>query len=877
MDGSPSGSGSRGGGASAGAGPVTDAWEVPPCPAAFPSPPLQAHSARAVGTRSEAVVRIRRVEYDAAMNRSKACLLALGAWLAQAGCGDDAAPPPPQITTTVEGGLVLTVTTDPLALTITRDGQVVAESAAFVEVGVVDDVQERKYYDPAAPQAEIRWRVAQRATAWDAAASRLTLALDGAGGGSAALVVSGGTLTLETAGVPGAVLARLVLPLAAGEELYGFGLTLDSAASRGVVREMQFRVDFDSESTLNELHVPVPLAIYPGRDLGFFAEERRVGAFDVGAAREGAVLVTFATPSLELHVLAGTAFEVLDRYTTMTGRPIVPPEWAFAPFQWRNEHRDQAEVLEDAQAIRDHDIPGSTVWVDNPWQTGYNTFEFEPARFPDPQGMVDQLAALGFRSMVWSTPYVNPDGATDADYEEARDLGYFVTDDLGRAFNWPWQDGPGALVDFTKPEAMAWYRQRIARATDLGIRGFKLDFGEDLVPEVGGNTSPMQLAAGGPDTLHGYYAFYYHTAYLGQLPPGDGFLLVRAGTWGTQTVATAIWPGDLDNDFSRHDPVNVGGLPAGIAAGLSLSASGFPFYGSDIGGFRNGVSTTEALIRWAEYAALGTIMQLGGGGGQGTSHNPWDTTLYGPEALPIYRTYARLHTDLFPYLYTYAKRAGETGVPVTRPPGMIYPGHPYEDAFLCGDALFVAPVVEEGATTRTVTLPPGEWVDWWTGARVAGGAALTVPAPLDTLPLWRKVGEIVVLLATEVDTFVAATAPGIVSLTDPDAARGVRVLVTPGEGESTFALYDGSSVRVVGEAAAVGVEAAAGTRHRDFRFEVDWPSSTVDPATADVPVAADEAALDACGAPGCWWWDAATRRVLVRLVDVGAGASARVE
>jgi alpha-glucosidase (family GH31 glycosyl hydrolase) len=773
-------------------------------------------------------------------------------------CGgdDDAPPPPAELSATLADGATLTVLSDPLTLRVTRDGQTVLEIAQFVEVGVQDgEIDPDVYVDPAAPANDITFHAPARAVTGDAAARRLVL-----DDGATLTVGADGTLTLDTSGVANAVLARVVLPLAPDEALYGFGMVPDSPATRGVLREMQFRVDTGKESSINELHVPVPLAIAPARGLGVFAAERRVGAFDVGRERAERTLVTFATSTLELHVYGGDAFAILDQYTAASGRPLVPPEWAFLPMQWRNEVSSGQVVLDDAARLRAEDIPGATVWIDNPWQTGYNSFEFLPDRFPDPQGLVDALEAQGFKCLLWSTPYLSPTG-TAADFEEARAMGLLVRGPDDRPFLWPWQDGPGALVDFTAPGAIAWWGERVHKVTDLGFAGFKLDFGEDLVPDLAQVKNPVRLHAGTPETLHNLYARFYHEAYLEALPPGDGFLLTRAGTWGEQDVNTCIWPGDLDNDFSRASADNVGGLPAAISNGLSLSASGYPFYGSDIGGFRNGAPTTEALVRWAQYAALGTVMQLGGGG---DSHNPWDTTLYGPEALPIYRQYARLHTDLFPYIYSLAVQAGATGRPVTYPVGLVVPGFAYEDAFMLGDALFVAPVVEAGATTRTVTLPPGEWIDWWTGERAQGGGApVTVPAPLDRLPLWRKVGEIVVLLVTPIDTTLPVTAPGVSSLADP-ASTAVRVLAAPGTAPASFALYDGGRVDV-GPGA---VTARAGARHRDFHVEIDVDAAV---SVSGLPEVAD---VTACAAPGCWALDPMLGVLHVRLVLAAEGDEA---
>jgi alpha-D-xyloside xylohydrolase len=778
-------------------------------------------------------------------------------------CGGDAGPAPPDLTATV-ADTTLVLGADPLTLRIERGGDVVLEAAAFVEIGVADPIDENHYYDPAAPDDAVEWRIPRRATTVDdgvwtlEGGARLSLAADGA-------------MTVDAGAVDGAVLTRFVLPLADGEDVHGLGALLDGPGSRGKVREMQLRVDQTSPSSLNEVHVPVPLALYPARALGFFAENTRPGAFDVGAARADRMLVTFATPSLALVPFAGAPFEMLDAYTARTGRPRVPPLWAFAPFQWRNDSVDGAEVLADARDLRAHDIPGSCIWIDNPWQTGYNTFVFESERFPGAGAMGEELRALGFHLMVWSTPYVNVAEPTAADHAEAAALGYLVRDYAGRPLDFPWQDGPGALVDFSAPGATDWWRERIARVVDdTGVRGFKLDFGEDLVPDLGGTRLRLELAGGTNEDLHAHYAGLYHEAYLGALPEGDGFLLTRAGAWGTQTQTTCIWPGDLDNDFSRHDEATVGGLPAAISVMLSLSASGFPFYGSDIGGFRGGVPTGESLIRWAEYAALGTVMQLGGGGGRGTSHNPWDEAAYGPEALPIYRRYARLHTDLFPTLYSLALEAGRSGRPVTFAPGLLDAAHPYEDAFLVGDALFVAPVVEPGATERTVTLPPGDWIDWWTGETASG--RVTVPAPLDTLPLWRKVGQIVVLLASPIDTFLPSTDSAVVSWADLENRRRVRVLVAP-SAQSRFALWDGGTLQVEDAGASVSLSASPGSTHDDFRFELDW--SGAPPGSATVPSATDVAALDACAAPGCWTYDAASSTAYVRLTGATTATLSR--
>lgn len=793
-----------------------------------------------------------------------------------AACGGGATPPPDQLS-----AADLVVETDPLTLRLTTPrGDFVVPS--FVEVGTVNFFDEGRYYDPRdLPADAINWQAATRATGYDADADAVVL------DNGARLQVTAGpidgvaTLVVDASAVDKAVMLRVVLPYDPGEPVFGFGESFAAADASGGVREMQFRVDTESESSLNEAHVPVPLSLWPSRGAGAFVEDLRPGAFDVAAARDDAVLATYTLPARgALHVHLFTAddpLELLRVYARLTATPALPPRWAFAPQQWRNEHESSQEVRDDADRMRAEAIPGSVMWIDNPWQTAYNDFTFDETRFDGAQALIDELTAKGYKVLVWSTPYVNNTGPTADDFSEARANGYLVTDDVGRPFIFPWQDGPGALMDFTADGAKAWWRERIARVTDMGIDGFKLDFGEDVVPELGNRIAPLHLAAGDASIMHDAYTEHYHDTYLGALPEGDGFLITRAGYWGEQKTNTCIWPGDLDNDFSLHGvdnglgKINVGGLPAAVAAMLSLSASGYPFFGSDIGGFRNGVPTTEVLIRWTQYAALGTVMQLGGGG---ASHNPWDDTLFDPPALDVYRTYARLHMDLVPYLYSLAREAAADGTPVTRPTRLVHYDAASDDAtFFLGDAIFVAPVITAGATTRAVVLPPGEWVDWWTGARATGDGQTSIDAaaPLETLPLWRRLDAMVPMYARAADTLVEATAAGVTSYADPAFGRELRLLWSASGAATERTLFDGASAAASTDGGAYQIVATAGQEFDVMTFDIDLADlpggagvSMVSRDGVTLPSVVDLAEVETCALPGCYWHDLAGARVVVR-------------
>jgi alpha-D-xyloside xylohydrolase len=802
------------------------------------------------------------------------CALAL-----VAACGgDDPIPVPPEVT----AGPV-TITTDPFAITVAGAGL-----TGHVAIGTVAFHDASTWYDPRDLE-RAEWTRPTRATAVDGdwlvleGGARVRLTADA--------VADSASIELDASAIDRAALVQLVFDRAPGEPIYGFGESFGGADASGEVREAQFRIDTEFESSLNEAHVPVPLALWPRRGGGLFVEDRRSGAFDVGARAAAEVSATFNLPErgpYRVHVF--TAAEPLDltrKYVALTTRPAVPPRWAFAPMQWRNVHDNRDQVLADAQAMRSLGIPDTTIWIDNPWQTAYNTFVFDENRFVDPPGLIAELTAMGYKVLVWSTPYLHQAGPTADDHAEAAAMRYLVTDLDGRPFPFPWEGGVSGLIDFTRPGAIEYWQERIARVTSIGIDGFKLDYGEDVVPELGGNLAPLLLAAGDAQTVGSSYQRGYHDAYLGALPPGDGFVLTRAGGWGEQDRNTAIWPGDLDNDLSHHGgndgeggDRNVGGLPAAIAGGTSLAVSGYPFYGSDIGGYRGGVPDTEVLIRWSQYAALGTIMQLGGAG---ANHNPWDTMLYQPPALAVYQEYARLHMDLNPYLWTLALAAGADGTPTTPPARFVYDCACDDAMFLLGDAILVAPVIEAGATTREVVLPPGAWRDWWSGELVTGdgATAITVPAPLTRMPIWQRDESIVPMFARPADTLVPATTPGVTSYADPAFGRELRLRIAPSsvvDAMAERALHDGGEATVIGRTATdtMLLSYAPGTEYDLVTFDVLSPTLAIASlalvGATPLASATDEAGLLACPSPGCFLSEPGRLRVRLHTRDAPAAS-----
>lgn len=637
------------------------------------------------------------------------------------------------------------------------------------------------------------------------------------------------------------------------EGFYGLGEYFDTPNHRGRTRALQIEPDLSIESSYNEAHVPVPLLVGT-TGWGFFVDDLHAARFDVATAADDLVEATFGTgphspDGIAFHLFgAEHPLDITTHYHAVTGAPARPAPWALGPWIWRNENTDQAQVESDAAMLRALDLATSAMWIDRPYATGVNTFDFAADRYDDPQAMIDRLHDLGLRVALWHTPYVS-DAEEPAQelHDEAVAAGYFPPE------NGPYFNQWGVPIDLTNTDAFDWWQSLIARYADMGIEGYKLDYAEDVIVGAATQRFPWLFADGSDErTMHHGYQLLYHRAYAEMLPDDGGFLLCRAGTIGDQVHVSVIWPGDLDADLSEHrdavdDYVAVGGLPAAVVAGLSLGPSGYPLFASDTGGYRHSPPNKETMARWLQHTALTPVMQIG----TASSDVIWEYTAqngFDDQLLGWYRDLTRLHLRLFPYLWTYVDRLATDGRPIMRAVGLAHPElglHPRFD-YLLGDHLLVAPVVHAGQTEREVVFPPGRWLDWFDGTLWEGGAAVVVPAPLRKLPLFLREGAIVPLLRPTVDTLSPTAMPGeIDSFATTPGVLFPRIFPGPA---TRFELWDGTAIEQAQAADALTLRFAGGqaftegavlevvgTAVPDAVLLDGAPLSTVDPAmVADV-------------------------------------------
>lgn len=376
---------------------------------------------------------------------------------------------------------------------------------------------------------------------------------------------------------------------------------------------------------------------------------------------------------------------------------------------------DEGRVLELARAIRANGYPGATLEIDDRWQSAYGDTLFDPLRFPDPAGLVEKLAELGFATTLWTTPFLAPDSLNG---REAASRGFVCADSEGRPQSVHWWQGEAWLLDLSQEAARAWWADKLARLQrETGIAGYKFDAGEaNFLPA---DALPREAIA--PST----YSHLWAGLAARHFPYGEA----RCG-WHNQRDAILFRQWDKFSTWGEDN-----GLASVITGALSLGLVGYPFVLPDmIGGnaYGNRVSA-ELMIRWTQACAPMLAIQF--------SIPPWSL---GEEAERICRDYARLHVELAPLRLAAARRAARDGTPPLKPmvwiAGADVEAFAITDQYLVGDDLLVAPVLVEGARSRDIWLPPGTWREHRTGKQFAGGWLRDHPAPLDHLPLFKRVG-----------------------------------------------------------------------------------------------------------------------------------------
>ena len=485
-----------------------------------------------------------------------------------------------------------------------------------------------------------------------------------------------------------------VLTLAPGERIYGCGESFTSLNKVG--QKVHLSVTDPQGPETDGQYKPVPF-FFSNRGYGIFMHTSAPVTCDFGASYIGADRLFMADEQMDFFIFFGEPKDILYEYTEITGKSPLPPLWSFGTWMSRITYFSQEEGLEIARQLRANRIPADVIhfdtgWFGTDWQCDY---QFAKDRFKDPEKMLKQLAKDGFHTCLWQLPYFTPKNRF---FNEIIDKGLNVKNATG---GMPVED---AILDFSNPETVNWYQQKIEGLLKQGVSTIKCDFGE-AAPYNG-----FYHSGKGGLYEHNLYPLRYNKALwevVERNHPNEGIIWARSAWAGSQRYALH-WGGDAATTNT--------GMLGDLRGGLSFGLSGFSFWSHDMGGFVT-ASHEDIYRRWLPFGFLSSHTRAHGA----PPTEPW---LISESFTDAFRACAEMKYKLMPYVWEQAKECSKLGLPMVRALLVEFPhdqGAWYvEDEYMFGSKMLVAPLLESG-NSRNVYLPKGKWIDYQTGKVYEGG------------------------------------------------------------------------------------------------------------------------------------------------------------
>lgn len=486
-----------------------------------------------------------------------------------------------------------------------------------------------------------------------------------------------------------------VFTLTADEMIFGCGESATGLNKAG--QKVNLFVTDPQGPETDQMYKPIPFFM-SNRGYGMFMHTSTPVTCDFGATYIGLNKMFMGDENLDLFVFFGEPKDILDEYTDLVGKPGMPPLWSFGTWMSRITYFSEKEGYDVAANIRKNKYPCDVIhfdtgWFDVDWQCDY---KFSENRFQNPQQMLKDLRSQGFHVCLWQLPYFTPKNRY---FSELIEKNMYVKNGNGEL---PYED---VVLDFSNPETVKWYQDKLAGLLNIGVSAIKVDFGE---------AAPLNgIYASGKSGWyeHNLYPVRYDMAVseITKKLHNENIMWARAAWAGSQRYPLH-WGGDAATTNT--------GLLGTLRAGLSFGLSGFSFWSHDMGGFVK--STPEDLYcRWIPFGFLTSHTRAHGA----PPTEPW---LYDSKRVQdVFRKSAEMKYRLMPYVYAQAKECTEKGLPMLRALFVEFPEDPgawkVDDEYLFGSQILVAPLLESGMTGRTVYLPEGKWIDYQTEKVYEGG------------------------------------------------------------------------------------------------------------------------------------------------------------
>jgi len=570
--------------------------------------------------------------------------------------------------------------------------------------------------------------------------------------------------------------------------VYGLGETLGALNKRGKIYRFYNTDDPEHIPDKMSLYGSHPFIILDGKiTFGLFIDYPSEIILDIGFTDKDILQITVPSKDFDLYIFdTDEKLSIIKEYFNLTGKPYIPPKWAFGFQQSKWSYFSEEEVRNVAKKFREIGIPCDVIYTDIDYMDSYKVFTINKEKFPNYEGMVKDLKEIGIKVI----PIIDPGVKIEKDYEmyeEGKEKGFFCVDEKGNDFVaavWP---GPTHFPNFLNSEVRRWWGKKYKLFTDMGIKGFWNDMNEPsifytpkgldnllkMLKYLEGNKENagievflaketlLNIASNredyksfyhklddssliNHDTVHNLYGFNMTKATadeLKELCPNERYLLLSRSSYPGLHRMASIWMGD-NKSWWEHMLVNIRMLQ-------SLNMMGFFYTGADVGGF-GADSSAELVIRWMELGAF-TPFYRNHSALNTRPQEPWQ---FDEESLNIMRDIVRLRYAFLPYTYSEYMNSVKESVPFVKPLSFVFEGDrvkDIEDQYMYGDSLMVAPVHEQNKKGRYVHLPEVNWLNWTASKyeernmKVYEAGDYYIEADLNEIPLFIKENSLILL------------------------------------------------------------------------------------------------------------------------------------
>jgi len=558
----------------------------------------------------------------------------------------------------------------------------------------------------------------------------------------------------------------------ADEAFHGTGSRALDLNLRGKNLAMNNQAHYGYTKGTANLNVSIPF-IVSSKKYGIYFDHLYPGAVQLGVSDNTILYQTNQIGLSYFFIGADNMPELLDNYTNLTGKAPIPPRWAFGYIQSKYGYQSQTETKNIVAKMQSDNFPIDALVLDLYWfgsASSMGNLNWATWRFPQPVTMVSDFKSKGVKTILITEPYIT---TASTNYNAVINNNYVGTDSLNKPYvlsNF-WA-GASVLLDMMDTLSQNWMWGFYKNRVNEGISGWWCDLGE---PE----THPSDMFHKGKPSaeVHNYYSWEWskmlQKKYAQDFPDVRLFNLIRSGYAGMQRFGAIPWSGDIQRSFS--------GMQAQVPIMANMGYSGVGYSHSDLGGFTGGSQDNELYTRWLQLGAFSPIMRAHGEG------LPTEPVNYPDPYKSIVRSFIQERYKLLPYNYSLAFKNALTGAPLVRSMDYYYPEiaayRNINDQYFWGENILVAPILVKGATSRSVVLPEGNWVNYFTNQKYLGNDTITVSAPINTMPVFVKSGSLI-------------PHTDLVTTTDNYKADNFSVWYYPDEANpaSSYAMYNDDGV-----------------------------------------------------------------------------------